>query len=349
MQNYAMALVLSIGLASTPVFAQKMGSCGPETAVKESTAQLASFKVKTPVYIFERAGGRFLKGDLVSDKWTVISDHGFEYSPSVVSSGDGKWIAYDGELKGASIKQYWLYNRATGTERMYHQHPAYGGEIPRFSPDGKSIMFFANYDRRWATPEGYGLYVYDLDSLRATFLGNPAAFATPANNPSAWSEWSADGTQILLAFRAFNNSFGDKTEWFVYRFGGRGYEKIRGDFDMSELAPRFFRGNERIAAYKQAHSPGSAMARRLASPDGRWIATVNDRYELVVEQKGGSSQTVSVGRYDNCTGVTVGIRGWIDPQHMVYSADAATFIYDAATGRKALIPLTPDRVAAFFW
>lgn len=100
-------------------------------------------------------------------------------------SADGKWIAYVTVPEG----QLWR-SRVDGSERLQlTQEGMYAG-LPRWSPDGKQIVFMGtNYKTDW---RAY-LISSDATGLRELIPGAKSGY-----DPS----WSPDGKSIALAFDA---------------------------------------------------------------------------------------------------------------------------------------------------
>jgi hypothetical protein len=340
-----LAVIASGALLVVLAMSQDVAECGPDDTPAQSIVPLSSLSVKTPVFVFEYSG-RFLKGNLASGAWTEISNHGFDDTPTIVPSTDGRWISYSGELKTGDVKQYWLYDKHSGSDRLYLQHPAWGGDIPEFSPDSRSIVVFANYDTRWPSPAGAGLYLVDAETLRTSFLGNPSRIATPANEAFAAATWSKDGSELLLLMRGFPPGIEPTREHFAYSMAEKCYKRISGQW--AELGEKFFRGGSRIAVYEQPRIQSRQLYGELSSPDGRWTASIDRTYELTVGAMG-KRKKVSVGRYDRCSGVTIGINGWLDTRHMTYSVEEKPYIFDVLTGRQAAFFSDRDPIAAFAW
>ncbi|MEK6245156.1 MAG: hypothetical protein AABM33_11740 [Pseudomonadota bacterium] len=339
-------LIASGALLAILTVSQGIAKCGPDSTTAKSTVPLSSLSITTPVFMFERSG-RFLRGNLASGEWTQISNHGFNYAPTIVSSADGRWISYSGEVKTRNSKQYWLYDKRTGSDRLYHQHPTWGGGIPEFSPDSKWIALFAEYDTRWPSPSGAGLYLISVETLASSFLENPSAVAIPKNQAIRFVTWSKDGSEMLLTMRAFPPGVEQTREHFAYRMAEKRYERISGEYD--QRGEKFFRGGSRIAVHEPPTIQSRVRYREIASPDGRWTASIDRAYELTVSAKEAASKKVSVGRYDDCSGVTIGINGWLDARHMVYSVESESYVFDAVTGRKADLFRGPNQPAAFTW
>jgi len=327
-------------------FGVGLSKCGPDSSTTPPLVPLSSLSIKTPIFMFDN-NGRLLKGDLVSGKWTQISNHGFDDRPNVKPSADGRWISYSGKLKTMNSQQYWLFDKHNGSDRMYLQHPAWGGDLPTFSPDSKTIILYANYDTRWPTPKGTGLYMIDTKTLHSSFLGNPSTVATPANKPYAGATWSEDGSEILLMIHSDPPGATHSLEHFAYRLSQKRFERISGGF-----APQWFfsRGGSKIALYKQEPVIQSNISHcELASPSGKWVAAINKTYQLTARGPNGAIKKVNEGTYDDCMGVTIGINGWLDEQHVVYSVAEETYVFDTTTGGNARLFSDQNRPAAYFW
>jgi hypothetical protein len=329
----ALLLLMAPGIAA--------GACGPDGPAAASSAK---FETGTPVFVFER-GGRFLRGNLSSGEWKVISDRGFDYTPSVKASPDGRWISYSGNVRGRPATEYWLYDKRAGTERLYHQHPRWGLGMPAFSPDSKWLALYANYDSRWPSAEGEGLYVFELPSSRATFAGNPSKFKAPADQPFASATWAKDRVELLLMVRSMLKGGPDR-EYFSYLVAERRFERIEGRWGGS--ADVFSRAGAPLATALESRPQGSVRYRTAASPDDRWTAEVGADYVLKVRARDGVERRVASGTRDECRGVTIGINGWLDARHLVYSVGEQRRVFDTASGRDGtLYPAASP--AVFLW
>jgi Tol biopolymer transport system component len=75
-------------------------------------------------------------------------------------------------------------------------------ELPKLSPDGSKVVYFAYPDEQGANGPGYEIYVSPTD-------GSGAAIAV-SNNPGedSWPVWSPDGTRIAFVSGATGATFG---------------------------------------------------------------------------------------------------------------------------------------------
>jgi Tol biopolymer transport system component len=101
------------------------------------------------------------------------------------SSRDGKWVAYISYPEGALWK-----SRADGTERVQLTFPPLKVVLPRWSPDGKTIVFF-DFPRS-ATEPGR---VYQISSDG----GSPVELMPQDTGNQQDPTWSADGSRIAFA------------------------------------------------------------------------------------------------------------------------------------------------------
>lgn len=357
LRHKVIAIAIAIGALLLVLSVNQVAACGMGNireawdGMWQSYVPLSSFSIKTPVFMFDLRG-RLLRGNLTTGEWQLISDHGFDSMPTIAVSADARWISYAGNLKGWKVAQYWLYDTRTGSDRLYHQHPAWGGGSPQFSPDGKAITFFANYDSRWPSAAGAGLYIVDTETAHSVLLGNPSKVATPANNGFATVTWSGDGKELLLMMRSLRAEFKDTREYYSYRLTKRRHERISGQYEKVDgplPGDKFFRAGGVIAEYRQ-YSDQAAYLRALASPDGQWHASIDQSsYVLTVKSNDGVGKKVAVGGYDFCTGEHMGIHGWIDGRYLVYSLRRVTYVYDPVSERKAAMFPEQFEPMDFLW
>jgi hypothetical protein len=57
----------------------------------------------------------------------------------------------------------------------------------------------------------------------------------------------------------------------------------------------------------------------------------------------------ATGRYDECEGVTIGIHGWVEDRYLLYSIGQVPYVFDAQSGRQALLFDEEARLPLFFW
>lgn len=323
-----------------------LANCAAVAVDTESTVPLAALAINTPLFPFE-GDGRLLRGNLVTGACTQISNHRFDYLPSVVPSPDGRWISISGVIAAQTKTQYLLFDKRTGSDRTYHEQAAWGGHIPEFSPDSQSIVLYANYDSRWPSPTGTGLYLVDANSLRTTSLGNPSVVSTPANHGYAHVKWSSDGAEILMMMRPLTPGVEPRREHFAYRIREKRFERIAGEYEQA--GDKFFRNGARLETQKKFAIQSQYRYRSLDSTRGAWSAHIDKEDKLQVSKAGRPLVNVAVGAYDQCRGVTIGINGWLDARHRVYTIGNASFVFDVQTGRKAVLFSDQKMRAAYAW
>ena len=349
--------VLVLVIAGTGIYlgqglTEKGGfGCGQEVA-GASQSRLVDMGVRAPLYLFSWSG-QLVRRDLVTGADTVLSDHGFAAPPSTVRSADGRWIVYFGVLADRPFTQYWLYDMQTGHDRLVLEHPAWGGSIPAFSPDGHQLAIAANYDDRWPNNSSAGIYVFETASPQATRLGVPGGIPAEA----AWTaaEWSNDGSRLLLMTLDHRPGTRDRT----YTSWGLGETSVRPIaarwVDQSPPPGRvaWLAEAGEIQVFEQHRMQGSQGHRLAPSPDGAWTPRLEqhgDTSALEVVGKDGRARQVDTGHYDQCEGYAVSVIGWIDAGHLVYRKPGSiTLVYEPATGRVAPLLKANDHNYLFGW
>ena len=78
-------------------------------------------------------------------------------------------------------------------------------------------------------------------------------------------------------------------------------------------------------------------------------AVINSDYELIVKTPDGHEETVDQGEYNECEGVTIGIRSWVENgKYLVYQAHGETLVYGLLEKKKAVL-FDSDRIEFFGW
>jgi hypothetical protein len=310
--------------------------CGHAERPGNHQVALASMVIKTPLYVIQR-DGKFSKVELDPHRTTLISDHGFDSMPTMRPSADGRWVSYSGVLRERDKTQYWLYDRQDNTDRLILEHPAWGGGIPDFSPDGRYLAIAASYDSRWGSIGNAGVYLFDTATSSMQSVEVPMTIA-PRN---AWASttWSKDGNELLIMVRSM--AVTDQREYFSYRVATKRLEKLSGYYNSSIHEDVFKRQRKEIPLFP-AVSPRSNLGQTSAvSPDGQWRAYLGKEkadgtYPLNVVGKDRVIRQAALGRYEHCMGKTIYITGWLDDHHLAYRVSALSyFVYDAQSGRTA--------------
>lgn len=352
MWNRCLCLIISASLSGTAAAsaASPDAGCGKRESSAVRKVPLSAMRSKTPLYMMD-AAGRLIKLDLTSGKRTILSDHGFGSAPALRASSDGRWLSYSGELKTGNKKQYWLYDRSSDSERLVYEHPAWGGGIPAFSPDGRYLAISASYDSRWGSASRAGMFVFDTATARMVTVKLPVAI--PVQDMWASPDWSQDGKTLLILVRDMSSDAG-----FIYvgfdPVSGR-IEKLSGQYDKKAYRHDFKRGATVIPVAEEG-VPRSDVAHQSAwSPGRQWHAYFDGRqdsrpYQLVVASRAGVVKPVAVGGYSQCEGYTLSITGWLDERHLVYRSGMMTFyVFDAETGKTAHLAGDDDTLASFTW
>jgi hypothetical protein len=111
----------------------------------------------------------------------------FHYVGSPMFSRDGQWIAFDGyQGKEDFWSECWVV-RSDGTD----QRKLVEGATPRWSPDGKQLLFMR--EKRGGQKGPHGIFVVQSDGTGERRIGD-----------GRWPDWSPDGKK------------------FVFSIGGRG-------------------------------------------------------------------------------------------------------------------------------
>jgi len=108
-------------------------------------------------------------------------------------SPDGKWLAFERLLGSGEAGLFLIHPDGTGLRRLTDD--ALGAGYPRWSLDGKRILFSQHYDGTTFVPGP--LWVIDVNGGRPIPLTDP-------NDPGASGEgdWSPDGRQIVYKYFA---------------------------------------------------------------------------------------------------------------------------------------------------
>lgn len=347
-----LALVILATASTCSATASRAGigmGCGQPNTSGKRLVPLASMRIQVPLYVME-ANGRLMKMDLSSGATTSLSDHAFNLATSLHPSGDGRWLGYKGEPKGANTTQYWLYDRHDHKERLIYEHPPYGSDIPSFSPDSRYFVISAWYDSRWADANRAGIYLFDTTALRLQRVPLPLVDTHKAVLIS--TTWSQDGKELLILVR---------TEWtkdgfayFSYHLPTQRIETIAGRYNTQMYRHEFWRGAQQIPEFKKI-LPRSALAERSAwSTERSWRAYIDERandptYPLLVMNTHGATRTVARGHFEQCAGDTLFITGWLDDRHLVYRNEMNYFIFDTLTGSTAKLLSEEGMPVTFTW
>src|SRR4051812_38080363 len=107
-------------------------------------------------------------------------------------SKDGQWITYTSYPDGALWR-----SRMDGSERLQLTYPPMSPVLPRWSPDGKMILFF-----QFAQGADKPARIYEVSSAG----GSPRLVLPEDRNQQLDPNWSPDGTKIIFSGESNNPS-----------------------------------------------------------------------------------------------------------------------------------------------
>jgi Tol biopolymer transport system component len=148
-------------------------------------------------------------------------------------SGDGKWITYVAFPEGTLWR-----SRVDGSERLQLTFPPVRAHVPRWSPDGKTIVFNTNAPGRRGA-----ICTISADGGRMEPVMHESFIAI---NPG----WSPDGASLIISSAPFIDASVEVRGVFIYDLHSRQMRKVPGSEEM--------------------FSPD-------ISPDGRYIAATSSR------------------------------------------------------------------------
>ncbi|PWF47697.1 hypothetical protein C7C56_014115 [Massilia glaciei] len=302
-----------------------------------------------PLYVMEFSG-RLVKMKLGSGERTLLSDHRFYMTPTLLPSRDGRWLSYNGVLKGTGKTQYWMYDRHKQNDHLVYEHPAWGGGIPGFSPDSRYLAISASHDSRWTDTSRVGIFLFDTTTMRLIAVPFPPLRVNRTAYVSAG--WSHDGKSLLILMR--NMATKEGFDYFSYRIATGRLEKLAGRYNRSAIRHEFLRGARVIPAYEDLVLPSSLGGQSAWNAGHTLHAHFDnsrgaDPYQLIVTSDKGVARPVAVGRYTHCEGRTLVISGWLDERHLVFRDSVNYFIFDAQTGTTAHLFNEDDMSIQFTW
>lgn len=344
--------LIVFGSTALPVRAG-MGPCD-EGSGRPATA---SFDVhsRTPLYGFSDSGSFYLT-DFNGSDVRLLSKHAFESSIEYTRSADGRLLAYTGGLKigyerslaNHRVDQTWLYDLATHKHALVLESPAWSlaGVKSSFSPDSKWLATTVDPDRRHPAFKRLGLVLVSTATWKFKHLGYPPGIDPLTVDYSSVS-WRADGQLALF---------------YVRDSGGEGYfeldpltgkfKRIEGRYNDKQHERVYVSAKREIAQqveYWPQSRIGFSTSRTSSDAQGA-RARIDDKYTLWVQRGTRPERLVASGVYEQCGGVTIAIKGWLDGgDYLVYSISQAPYIIDTATMMQKPLKLGPIGDMNYFW
>jgi hypothetical protein len=322
--------------------------CGADESGHSLSKPISWISTNTPLYWID-AEGRLLVGTFDRRTSRVLHEHPFGSAPELYVSGDRRWLLYGRWMRDRETEELWLFDTRHATIRKVFDAPAFGGGIPAFSPDGRTVAIYKSYDRRWPQARGMGLYLIDTERAETAFHGHIDTSAIPPAELNAQPRWSSRGDTVLL--HAVGRPGGVFTrEFHAFAVATRKFRRIDGRYVQAMDDEAFLEDGSQIPIEAETRPRSHVWYGELRSPDGSLLARMNDEHELAVEAQDKSAVTIDSGSYNDCEGVTIGINGWVDQnKYLVYSISMTTYIAEPTTGRKAVLFSKDDKISSFTW
>ncbi len=147
------------------------------------SSPLPSKNGKTLFVIGRTYRGEIMRYDSKSSQFTAfLGGISAEY---LTFSRDGQWVAYVSYPDGALWR-----SRLDGSERLQLTYPPMSPVLPRWSPDGKTILFF-----EFAVNANKPARIYEVSPEG----GNPRELLPNDRSQQLDPNWSSDGTRIIFA------------------------------------------------------------------------------------------------------------------------------------------------------
>lgn len=330
---------------------QATGFCGKAPAPKSLVAASSLVKSDTPLYWVDDQG-RLVVGGFDGRAPRVLHQRPFDHDPNLFVSPDGRWLLYGDSMQGKPTQQeVWLFDTRSGKITKVFDGPAHWLGLPAFSPDGRSVAFFNEYDDRWPTPHGAGLYLVDTERGQTDYIGPIDGSAISPLQMQASVEWSATGDAILLSASSRARGTAPNTpEYYAFSPATRKFRRIDAHVDVEARKTELSENGVKLTTLEQPRPRANTMYYERASPDGSLLARVDEKYQLVVTGAG-LSKVIDQGDYNMCEGVTLLIVDWVDQnKYLVYYQTSGTFyIAEPTTGRKAALSIPGATMMGITW
>ena len=295
--------------------------------------------IKSDKTIYIVKDGKIFERRFNGEQMTLLADHEFGRVSDFELSRDGRFILYSGSYGGAS---HYVYDTKT---REDYRLPTKGFAFIRFSPDGERLAWVAGTTVEPAE-------TFEIMNLRDHSLISvpyPEEARTLHDYRMTEPRWRPDGKALYLATHAFPTGAYfryDLQEKTISRIDGR-FQPWNNDGRNEGYGIHLIEQGKEVPFYRPPCMQWQCVEGGI--PMTGATAVINSDYELIVKTPDGHEATVDQGEYNDCEGVTIGIRSWVENgKYLVYQVHGETFVYGLLERKKAVLFDSHD-IECFGW
>jgi hypothetical protein len=187
-----------------------------------------------------------------------------------------------------------------------------------------------------------GLYLVETMSATVKFFVATSPYIGLTGGSSL--AWSPDGESLFWHIN-------DTGQFFEISPDTGRLSAISGRYDDRVYAWEFIRDEKLVPLTERPILPSSLRAKdQVSSPDGKGIAEIDRYHVLYVQVEGAEKVDVAIGKYNHCSGVNIGIQGWLDGhRYLVYHLGEEAYVYATATGKKTRLFFDDQEAHSYFW
>lgn len=310
----------------------------PATGVKN--VPLSSLGPNAAMLVIDERG-RIVRRHLRSGETTVV----YDVEGGLLSrerSPDGRWLLLGGyAARGSSVVQYWLYDLRSGIQQaVLVGHPSMSAV---FLPDSRGLLAYLTPAGSFPKVDRAGLYVVDLASLGAAYVGHPGEGRMSPGPAKIVIEKSAKGGEPLVVVSEgasqtpSTSPASHAREYFAFSSASR---------ELQRLDAKAYADRDPMEAEDPRWLHLSVANGAVPSPDRRWIATVKDGTRIFLGTPNGAARRIAAAGKHPCHGTPLRVVGWLDSKHLLYAYWTAHFhsrlyVVEASSGRTARLDLWP--------